>query len=44
MNWIQGVKHGLTPTTIFRNVWEWDRLREKSKAQCEVCDITIPSE
>lgn len=41
MNWIRGVKHAITSVTIFKNVWEWDRLRATTAGRCEVCDIVI---
>jgi hypothetical protein len=41
VNWIQGVKHALTNTTIFRNLWEWDQLRNKLPGRCQTCDIVI---
>lgn len=42
-NWIQGVKHALTNTIIFKNLWEWDRVRSRLTGRCQVCDTVISS-
>lgn len=41
MNFIQGVKHPATDLQIFKNVWEWDRIRRILKSRCAICDAVV---
>lgn len=40
----QGTKHPETHPTIFKNVWEWDRLRKILKGRCAKCNATVSSD
>lgn len=44
MNFAQGQKHPDTHPTIFKNVWEWDRIRKLLKNRCDICDVVVSSD
>ena len=41
IEWVPGIKHPLTPVQIFKNLWDHDQDRTKTKARCQICDHAI---
>ena len=41
LEWVQGVKHPLTPSLIFKNAWLHDRISEKTKTRCQICSHAV---
>lgn len=39
--WVQGLKHPMTPRTVFMNCYEYDRVRKVFISRCKICDIQI---
>jgi hypothetical protein len=39
--WILGKKHPETPVTIYKNVYEYDRVRRILLARCTICDYVV---
>lgn len=41
IGWVPGLKHYLTPRTVFANCTEYDRVRRVLLARCKICDHTV---
>ena len=41
MDWTPGSKHPNTPATIFKNCYEWDRVRRILISRCGKCGTVI---
>ena len=39
--WTPGLKHPETPVVIFKNVYDWDRVRRILAARCSKCGIVV---
>jgi hypothetical protein len=42
--WVSGNKHPETDAVVFKNVWEYDRIRKILKRRCTVCDYVLSSD
>lgn len=42
--WVSGQKHPDTPKMIYKNVWEYDRIRKILKRRCVVCDYVTSAD
>lgn len=40
-DWTPGMRHPETDKTIFRNVWEQDRVRQGLKSRCVSCGFVV---
>jgi hypothetical protein len=41
LEWVQGVKHPLTPPRIFKNLWGHDHDCTKTRARCQICGHAV---
>lgn len=39
--WVPGLKHSMTPHTVFLNCYEYDLVRKVILARCKICNIQI---
>jgi hypothetical protein len=39
--WVPGLKHPMTPRTVFMNCYEIDKVRRVLMARCKICGHTV---